>query len=185
MRILFCINSDQIVVEFTLCYRQEVSVVVQSFLKLVVRTMALVHHRLVTHFERNDNLGHNHGFVLVAFPNLLDLIEICRESFQNPTVRLAIRSVQSILNQVNDNIIGEWHIILHASCQVYRKLIIAFPSKSVFDHLIDVDVDKLVLLCNLESLRLSVGSWWAHENDTLRPSWRFSTLKLEDSYDFL
>lgn len=69
--------------------------------------------------------------------------------------------------------------------QILGKLSVALSSDGVLKHLGDLDVDKLVLLGNLDCLLLSLGAGGSHKDNTLGTSGSLGLLQLENADNLL
>jgi len=115
----------------------------------------------------------------------LDLVLVHGAAIENPAVCTAVRSLQSISHQVNNDIIRKGFVLFKTSCQILSQLSITFTSNCILKHLCDLHVDKLVFLCNFDSLLFSAGAGWSKQDHSLRSARSLSPLQLQDACDLL
>ena len=97
--------------------------------------------QMVAHVERDEEIG-----LLVELLQHVDLIHGRWSTLDHPTVRLAIRHVESLPQELHDKVVRDLLTILDELPQFLALGVQTLPSDVVFDHLVDIDVDQFILL---------------------------------------
>ena len=114
--------------------------------------------QMITHVKRYEEV-----WLLIKLLQHVDLVHGSWSSLDNPTICLTIWHVESLSEQLHDNII--WYLVAIFDDLTEFFSGITLSSDAILDHLIDIDIDESVFLRDFCCMLPEFHARWPHHYD--------------------
>ena len=126
--------------------------------------------------------GNEYAWLLVELLEHVDLFYGSGGTQENPTVGLAILHIKSLSQKFHYDIIWDGLAVLNDLPQL--KGVNPLSPDAILHHLVDVDVNQLVLRRNFFGVLIQLDPWWSHHDDLWWLSWGVGIFEHHNSCHF-